>query len=127
MLGYIRKTSLHDTTITLQRDPEGIVLHVKNRIALNSECNDLYTLIHLYTVTEGLKNEVGPTCKAKMQRLHRRSYSVTLVQRNQGSFDLILGDNVNVIGQTAFRDHVREYHDRHSRLGTNYRPHTKII
>ena len=42
----------------------------------------------------GLKNEVGPTCKAKMQRLYRRSYSVTLVQRNQNSFD----NNVNVIG-----------------------------
>ena len=51
-----------------------------------------------------------------MQRLYRRSYSVTLVQRNQGIFDFILGNNVNVIGQTAFRNHVREYHDRHSRL-----------
>ena len=28
---------------------------------------DLYTLIHLYTVTKGLKKEVGPTCKGKMQ------------------------------------------------------------
>ena len=73
-------------------------------------------LIHLYTVTKGLKIELGPTCKAKMQRLYRRSYSVTLVQRNQCSFDLILGNNVNVIGLTVFRDHVREYHYRHSRL-----------
>ena len=61
---------------------------------------DLYTLIHLYTVTKGLKNEVGPTCKGKCS-LYRRSYSVILVHRNQDSFDLILGNNVNVIGLTA--------------------------
>ena len=28
-------------------------------------------------------------------------------------FDLILGNNMNVIGQTAFRHHVRRHHDRH--------------
>ena len=62
---------------------------------------DLYALKHLYTVTKGLKNEVGPTCNKAKCSLYRRSYSVTLVHRNQGSFDLILGNNVNVIGLIA--------------------------
>ena len=42
---YIKKTSLHDTTITLGHEPEGIVRHAENRIALNSDCYDFYTLI----------------------------------------------------------------------------------
>ena len=41
---YIRKTSLHDTTITLEPDPEGIVLHAENRLALNSECYMIFIL-----------------------------------------------------------------------------------
>ena len=41
-----KKISLHDTTITLEHEQEGIVLHAENRIALNSECYDFYTLKH---------------------------------------------------------------------------------
>ena len=45
---YSMKTSLHDATITLGHEPEGIVRHAENRIALNSDCycNDLYTLLN---------------------------------------------------------------------------------
>ena len=58
--------------------------------------------------------------------LYRRSYSVTLVQRNQGMFDLILG-NVSVIGQHCIPWSCPWI----SRLPfpinvTNYRLHTKI-
>ena len=51
-----KKISLHNTTITLGHEPEGIVLHAENRLALNSACYDFYTLMHSYTVTNGLKN-----------------------------------------------------------------------
>ena len=44
MRSYIRKTSLPDASITLEHDPEGIVLHAENRIALNSNCYMIFIL-----------------------------------------------------------------------------------
>ena len=50
------KINLHDTTITLGHEPEGIVFNAENRIALNSECYDFYTLMHaLIYCYKGLK------------------------------------------------------------------------
>ena len=62
---------------------------------------------------KGWKNQVGPTCKGKMPFIPQIMFCNISSEKSRQFW---LGNNVNVIGQTACRDHVRECHDRHSRL-----------